>query len=329
MYKSQKEFTDSDMIAMGIGIVLAGTGVFISFYPELNDFVLLGLGIFALIFGVASTIKKTLIRNTLILFSFIAPFIIGLSIKDSTFNLNNINNGLSLIALSYTIFIIPFSRTRQEREQEEVNILRSKITNLLEEIDTKNGLINNHDREVFNRLKEATLVHMKEKEAIKKEYEDRINETYQFKNNEITNLKKAMELIKKDHEVEKNELNKKSRNDILTLNQQHHSEVSLLENGLILLKDKMNLLDKTNKELKIENNRLSKRNNNFIRPSLDENQIKIEFDDSLDPEIYFPSLKNVSYKEIKPKEIDISKQNREIQSSKRYAERKINLKENR
>lgn len=329
MYKSQKEFTDSDMIAMGIGILLAGTGVFISFYPELNDFVLLGLGIFALIFGVASTIKNTSLRNTLILFSFIAPFIIGLSIKDFTFNLNNINNGLSLIALSYTIFIIPFSRTRQEREQQEVNILRDKINDLLEEIDTKNGLINNHDRDTFNRLKEFELGHIKEKAAIKKEYENRINETHQFKNAEIKNLEKTMESIKKDFEVEKNNLNKKSRNDILTLNQQHHSEVSLLENGLILLKDKLNLLDKTNKELKIENNRLSKRNNNFIKPSLDENQIQIEFDNNSDSEIYFTPEEYNSHKEIKIKEFDASKQIREIKPSKRYVERKINFKENR
>lgn len=323
MYKSQKEFTDSDMIAMGIGILLASTGVFISFYPELNDLVLLGLGIFALIFGVASTIKNTSLRNTLILFSFIAPFIIGLSIKDLALDLNNINNGLSLIALSYTIFIIPFSRTRQEREQQEVKNLQNKINDLSEEIDTKNDIINNHDRDTFNRLKEFELSRIKEKAAIKKEYEDRINETHQFKNTEIQNLKKSMELIKKNFEVEKNKLNKQARNDVLTLNQQHHSEVSLLENRLVLLKDKLNLLDKKNKELKIENSRLSKRNKNFIRPSLDENPIQIGFDDNSDYEVYFTPEEYNSYKESKLEVINDPIRIREIKPSKTYTEQYI------
>lgn len=279
MMESRKGFTDSDMVALGIGILLGLSSILMIInFLKLNSLFLLLLGIFALIFGIASTLKNRIKRNTLILSSFITPFIIGVILRDQDLNLDNLNNGISLFALSYTVIILPFSRTRQEKEQKEVD-------DLIQQIQDKDKKIANHDKDIFERLKEITSENIaKEKEIIRNK-DERIKDIQEDKNSQIEALKENLISQKKYFEDKNDEITKKFRNEILTLNQKNSAAIELLETAVKVEQKKVKILDKRNIDLKIENKKLTERNLDLANTFSSNGQVQFELDTNLSTEL--------------------------------------------
>lgn len=254
MFKFKNDFNDSDMLAFGIGIVLFIFGSIVIIDPfKISESMLLCLGVFALLIGIASTIKHKLSRNISMLFSVVIPVIIFLFLRKLDLDLSNSNNGVSLLAISYTIFILPFSRTNREREQEELNRL--------------NRTIESHDNEMTKatkdseeRIKQLTEEKNERIREIIKEKDARIEEITQEKDariEEITQEKDArIEEIIKEKDERFKVFETQERNNTLTMRQQHQKEIKLLKDKVVLLESKLSTSKSLNSEIKKENTKL-------------------------------------------------------------------------
>lgn len=300
--KFENNFTDSDIVTFAIGIVLLSLGFLVIFDPfKIDESLLLCFGIFALLIGIASPIKRKSLRQLLIFFSILVSATTFWFLGKYTFDLSNSNNGVSFLAIGYSVFMLPFSRTNKEKEQAELNRLNEIIQNHKSEMDTrletaktdsekqlneitlqKNTRIEELIKEKEDRAKELTQEKDERIREIIKEKDAQINQIEETKNTRIETLNEYLkekdaqiDKIKEDEDLRIKALTKdfkdlkvQERNKTLTLIKQHSEETDLLKKNLELLEKRIH-------DLKLENRKLQSEKIKIQTKKLRDDSLKI------------------------------------------------------
>lgn len=118
---------DSDSLIVSLSFFVAVLGFFImSNFFEIPSSLFLGTAVFALYFSVVSLFRTGDFKTICTMITFpLTGFVSFLFIKYSN-DINDINNGLSLIALSVSLMIIPFQK-RIQRNRSELNKVKDDL----------------------------------------------------------------------------------------------------------------------------------------------------------------------------------------------------------
>lgn len=211
---------DAGVIALGVILIILGIAVAFD-YSRISSAAFFCLTLFAFLFTGVSLIKPGVRKNIFLFLSIVSSFVFWLFLEPTSWNLDNFNNGLSLVALSLSIILLPSARLKAENEQ-------SKLDSLNEEISRR-------DSRIFQ---------------IEKERDEHISRIEKERDSSISRIEKERDdhvsRIEDDHKKSINKLKQKAINDLLTANEQSRIEQSLL-------KEKIDNLEKSNQILREKN----------------------------------------------------------------------------
>lgn len=219
-----KNFTEIDTFVIALGSIAVVSGIAVSFdYFKIPDYIFFCLALFAFFLAGVSLMQPGYKKNIFLFLSIFAPFIISLFLINQSWSFNNLNNGLSLIALSLSIILLPSARIKREDEQREIEELESQIgerDNRIIRIEKErdkhiNRIENERDNRIFR---------------IEKERDDRIARIEKEREEEIARIEDKNKKIV-------NNLKQKSMNDLLTLKEQNRREIDLLKEKVNNLND--------------------------------------------------------------------------------------------
>lgn len=220
-----KNFTEIDTFVISLGVIAVVSGIAVSFdYFKIPDYIFFCLALFAFFLAGVSLMQPGYKKNIVLFLSIFLPFIISLFLKNQSWSFNSLNNGLSLIALSLSIILLPSARIKREDEQREIEGLESQI----EERDDRIVRIETERDKHINRIENERDNRIS---RIEKERDDRISRIEKEREEEIARIEdKNKKLV--------NNLKQKSMNDLLTLKEQNRREIDLLKEKVSNLNDR-------------------------------------------------------------------------------------------
>lgn len=151
-------------------------------------------------------------------------------LKNQNWNFDSWNNGLSLVALSLSIILLPSARIKKEIEQKEIDDLN-------EEISKRDSRITQIEKERDDHIF-----------RIEKERDSRISRVEKERDDHVSK-------IENDYDKIINNLKQKRINDLLTANEQSRIDRDLLREKIDNLNEKNRNLRKINSELREKINR--------------------------------------------------------------------------
>ena len=132
VFKNNEEahIDESDSLILSLGFFL----MFFSWYViggsfrdpgsfVIPDFILLPITIFSLYFLLVMQQKRGSIKSILLVFTFTIVVVISMILYSLNPNMDELNNGLSLLALSFTLIFMPVDKEEKKyaKEKEEMN----------------------------------------------------------------------------------------------------------------------------------------------------------------------------------------------------------------
>lgn len=132
--------SDSLISSLGYSILLFGVLVVMDRFFIPNP-LFLATAVFALYFSLTSMMKPSFYKTIAMSLTFPLTAFLVLKLMDYHVDINTINNGLSLIALSISLIIIPRQKIKQ-RSRSKVNKLKNDIIkDLSDVVDRQNNVI--------------------------------------------------------------------------------------------------------------------------------------------------------------------------------------------
>lgn len=123
--RSFHDESDSLIISLASFVFAVGASVTVNEFPVPNS-LFLGTAVFALYFSLASLLKTGRIKTGLMTTIFPITSIIVVALLKFNADINAINNGLSLIALSLSLWIIPNQKSK-DRSELKINKLKNDL----------------------------------------------------------------------------------------------------------------------------------------------------------------------------------------------------------
>lgn len=220
--KKDSPYDESDMLISSLGLLLLIFGILIiSQKFEIHDSLFLGTAVFALLYGLFSSLEGGWIKN--VLFRLLFPITAGIvfTLLDLKVDLQDWNNALSLFALSFTFFFLPDKKYSEKLSKINERSLRASLksrTRINENLKSRLD-------ETRKRLSEA----QRKNSEMRNLYRDSLNELK-------VKYREQFELQVDKRLSEKNEENQKIKNENMQLIQ----DVSILNEEIFALKNELN-----------------------------------------------------------------------------------------
>lgn len=142
-YKNYLLLDESDLLIFSLGglVWIFGMTTVFSNDSLVPNVFFLATAVFALHFSLTSILKPSFFKILITMMTFpnVSALCFWILLKD--FDLNRINNGLSLVALSISLTLIPFQKKKNRQEAKNNKVKNDIIENLHEKIDEKDALI--------------------------------------------------------------------------------------------------------------------------------------------------------------------------------------------
>lgn len=153
-YENYLLLDESDLLIFSLGgsIWMFGITTIFSNDSTIPNVFFLATALFTLHFSLTSILRPSFYKSLLTMMTFpnITVLCAWILLKD--FDLNRINNGLSLVALSISLTLIPLQKKKTQKEARNNKVKNEIIEDLHEKVDEQEALIIKMTEEL-NRLK--------------------------------------------------------------------------------------------------------------------------------------------------------------------------------
>lgn len=222
--KKDSPHDESDMLISSLGLLLLIFGfLIISQKFEIHESLFLGTAVFALLYGLFSSLDGGWIKNLFLRLLFPITAGIVFTLLNLKVDLQDWNNALSLFALSFTFFFLPDKKYSEKLNKRNERSLRTSL-----KARTRiNESLKERLTETRKRLSEA----QRKNSEMRNLYRDNLNELR-------VKYREQFELHVDKRLSEKNEENQKMKNENRNLEQQ----ISTLNGEIFALKNELNEL---------------------------------------------------------------------------------------
>lgn len=167
--------SDSLITSLGYSILLFGLLVVMDRFVIPNP-LFLATAVFALYFSLTSMMKPSFYKTVAMSLTFPLTAFLVMQLMDYHLDINTINNGLSLIALSISLIIIPRQKIKQ-RSRAKINKLKNDvIRDLTDAVERQDKIINSQQKTIDEYKNISTEV-----KSLKVEFENEIEKIRSIK----------------------------------------------------------------------------------------------------------------------------------------------------